>query len=40
LVKAVYRTGWKVRDDGARKQVAEVLARAAEEIEALAGTHS
>ena len=39
LVKAVYRTGWKVRDDDARKQVAAVLARAAEEIEALAGTH-
>jgi DNA-binding PadR family transcriptional regulator len=38
LVKAVYRTGWKVRDDGARKQVADVLARAAAEIEALAGT--
>jgi DNA-binding PadR family transcriptional regulator len=37
LVKAVYRTGWKVQDDGARKKVAEVLARAAEEIEALAG---
>jgi DNA-binding PadR family transcriptional regulator len=36
LVKAVYRTGWKVQDDGARKKVAEVLARAAEEIEALA----
>jgi DNA-binding PadR family transcriptional regulator len=36
LVKAVYRTGWKAQDDGARKKVAEVLARAAEEIEALA----
>jgi DNA-binding PadR family transcriptional regulator len=36
LVKAVYRTGWKVQDDGARKKVAEVLARAADEIEALA----
>jgi DNA-binding PadR family transcriptional regulator len=35
LVKAVYRTGWKVQDDGARTRVAEVLARAAEEIEAL-----
>jgi DNA-binding PadR family transcriptional regulator len=36
LVKAVYRTGWKVQDDGARKKVAEVLARAADEIEGLA----
>jgi DNA-binding PadR family transcriptional regulator len=36
LVKAVYRTGWKVQDDGPRKKVAEVLARAADEIEALA----
>ena len=36
LVKAVYRTGWKIQDDGARKKVAEVLARAADEIEALA----
>jgi DNA-binding PadR family transcriptional regulator len=35
LVKAVYRTGWKVQDDGARRKVAEVLARAADEIEAL-----
>ena len=37
LVKAVYRTGWKAHDDNARKHVAEILARAAEEIEALAG---
>jgi DNA-binding PadR family transcriptional regulator len=36
LVKAVYRTGWKVQDDGSRKKVAELLARAADEIEALA----
>ena len=36
LVKAVYRTGWKVRDDGARRKVAEVLTRAAEELETLA----
>ena len=36
LVKAVYRAGWKVRDDDARKKVAEVLTRAADEIEALA----
>jgi DNA-binding PadR family transcriptional regulator len=35
LVKAVYRTGWKVQDDGTRTRVAEVLARAAQEIEAL-----
>lgn len=36
LVKAVYRTGWKVKDDSVRKRVADVLARAAEEIEGLA----
>lgn len=35
LVKAVYRTGWKAKDD-ARKRVAEVLSRATAEIEALA----
>jgi len=35
LVKAVYRTGWKASDD-ARKRVAEVLAKAAAEIEELA----
>ena len=35
LVKAVYRTGWKMNDDAGRKRVADVLARAAEEIEAL-----
>lgn len=34
LVKAVYRTGWKASDD-ARKRVADVLARAAAEIEEL-----
>jgi hypothetical protein len=36
LVKAVYRTGWKVDSDDARKRVAEVLANAAAEIEELA----
>jgi DNA-binding PadR family transcriptional regulator len=36
LVKAVYRTGWKTHDDEARKRVAEILARAAQDIEALA----
>jgi len=36
LVKAVYRTGWKASGDAARKQVAEILAKAAAEIEALA----
>ena len=35
LVKAVYRTGWKVKDDATRKRVADLLARAAEEIEGL-----
>ena len=36
LVKKVYRTGWRTRDEDARKRVAEILARATEEIEALA----
>jgi DNA-binding PadR family transcriptional regulator len=40
LVKAVYRAGWKAQDDDARKRVAEILGRAAEEIEALAGAGS
>jgi DNA-binding PadR family transcriptional regulator len=35
LVKAVYRTGWKAPDDGARKRVSEILTRAADEVEAL-----
>src|SRR6266571_4361310 len=38
LLKATYRTGWKARDDEARKRVAETLARAAQEIDALAGS--
>jgi DNA-binding PadR family transcriptional regulator len=36
LVKAVYRTGWKASGDEARKRVAEILAKASAEIEALA----
>src|SRR3989441_11482590 len=36
LVKAVYRTGWKAESDAARKGVAEILAKATTEIEALA----
>lgn len=36
LVKAVYRTGWKAESDTARKRVAEALAKATAEIEALA----
>ena len=36
LVKAVYRTGWKAETDAARKSVAEALAKATAEIEALA----
>src|SRR5438477_4526607 len=36
LVKAVYRTGWKAESDAARKSVAEILAKATAEIEALA----
>src|SRR2546427_12281978 len=35
-VKAAYRAGWKV-DEAARKRVADGLARAAEEIDGLAG---
>jgi DNA-binding PadR family transcriptional regulator len=38
LVKAVYRTGWKVNNDEARKRVAEILGRAAQEIETLGET--
>jgi DNA-binding PadR family transcriptional regulator len=38
LLKAVFRTGWKVRDDAARKRVAEILTRAVQEIEELAGS--
>jgi DNA-binding PadR family transcriptional regulator len=36
LVKQVYRAGWRAKDDAARQQVAQVLHRAAEEVEALA----
>ena len=36
LVKTVYRTGWKADNDEARKRLAEVLAKAATEIEELA----
>ena len=36
LVKTVYRTGWKADSDDARKHVAEALAKATAEIEALA----
>jgi len=35
LVKKVYRTGWRTRDDAARKRMAEILTRAAEEVEAV-----
>lgn len=35
LVKAVYRTGWKAEGDAARKRIAEILAKASAEIEAL-----
>ncbi len=37
LVKSVYRTGWKATDDAARKRLAEILSRAAADIEALVG---
>jgi len=35
LVKTVYRTGWKVEGDEARKRLADILAKAAAEIEEL-----
>src|SRR5436309_6530455 len=35
LVKAVYRTGWKAESDAARKRVAEILTKAAADIEEL-----
>jgi DNA-binding PadR family transcriptional regulator len=36
LVKVVYRTGWKAREDEVRKKITEVLRRATEEVEAVA----
>ena len=38
LVKAVYRTGWKVDSDEVRKRLAEILAKAAADVEALSKT--
>jgi len=38
LVKTVYRTGWKADSDEARKRVADILAKAAAEIEELSKT--
>ncbi len=38
LVKTVYRTGWKADGDAARKRVAEILAKAAAEIDELGKT--
>jgi len=35
LVKAVYRAGWRSRDEATRKQIAERLEKMREEIEAL-----
>ena len=35
LVKAVYRAGWRSRDEATRKQIAERLEKLREEIEAL-----
>ncbi|HXF94717.1 MAG TPA: PadR family transcriptional regulator [Gemmatimonadales bacterium] len=37
LVKSVYRAGWRAPDDAARRKIAEILQRAAAEIEAVAG---
>jgi DNA-binding PadR family transcriptional regulator len=36
VVKAVYRTGWRVDSDATRKHIAEILAKAVDEIEELA----
>lgn len=35
LLRSVYRSGWRASEDAVRKKVAEILHRAAEEIEAL-----
>src|SRR6266849_465549 len=35
LVKKVYRAGWRARDDAARRRMAEILTRAAEEVDAV-----
>jgi len=35
LVRKVYRTGWRARDEAARKRVTEILGRAAEDIDAV-----
>jgi DNA-binding PadR family transcriptional regulator len=37
LVKAVYRTGWRAKNDDVRHKVADILARAAEQVETVAG---
>jgi DNA-binding PadR family transcriptional regulator len=36
VVKNVYRVGWKAADDAARKRIADILARTAQEIDAVA----
>jgi len=36
LVRSVYRTGWRAKDDAARTRVAEILRRAMEDIEGVA----
>ena len=38
LVQTVYRTGWKADNDEARKRVADILAKAAAEIQELSKT--
>lgn len=35
LVKQVYRAGWRAKDDAVRKQLTDILHRAAAEVEAL-----
>jgi DNA-binding PadR family transcriptional regulator len=34
VVRSVYRTGWRAGDDAARRRIAEILERAAQEIDA------
>ncbi len=37
LLKVVYRTGWRAKDEAARQRLAEILTHAAQEVETLSG---
>ncbi len=37
LMRSAYRTGWRSRDDAVRQRIAEIVTKAAQEIDALAG---